>query len=63
MRMGGQVRAVSSMAGVVIIGWDMNAAFRLADGLGIPPEAVAEFVPEIEQIACAKTNERMTENG
>ena len=63
MRMGGQVRAVPSQSGFAILGWDLTAAFKMADGLGISAVAVAMFLPEIEQIACSKTNERMTGNG
>ncbi|MGR3599192.1 MAG: DUF7697 family protein [Heliomarina sp.] len=37
----------------------MNAAFSLADALGIDRMAVAEFLPEIETVAMAKMNEKV----
>ncbi|WP_057465045.1 hypothetical protein [Pseudovibrio sp. POLY-S9] len=63
MRLGGQVRTVSSMNGYVVVGWDMVAALNLADGLGANPYLAALILPEVEQIACAKINERLQADG
>ena len=53
----GQRRVAAGM-GVWFIGWDMNAAFSVADALGIDRMAVAEFLPEVETVAMAKMNEQ-----
>jgi len=42
-----------------VIGWDMSAAFALADALGVPPAAAAELLPVIEAVMVAKLNEQM----
>ncbi|SDR39874.1 hypothetical protein [Pseudovibrio sp. Tun.PSC04-5.I4] len=63
MRLGGQVRTVSSMNGYVVVGWDMAAALRLADGLGANPYLAALILPEVEQTACSKINERLQAHG
>lgn len=39
----------------------MTAAFALAQGLGVNPIAVAEWLPDIETAACAAMNLRMKE--
>lgn len=53
----GQRRVASGM-NIWFIGWDMNAAFSMADALGIDRMAVAEFLPDIETVAMAKMNEQ-----
>ena len=42
-----------------VIGWDLTAAFSLADALGVPPMAAAELLPVIEAVMVAKLNEQM----
>ncbi|KZL25616.1 DUF7697 family protein [Pseudovibrio sp. WM33] len=63
MRLGGQVRTVSTMNGYVVLGWDMGATLKLADNLGANPYLAALILPEIEQIACTKINERLQAGG
>lgn len=63
MRLGGQVRTVSTMNGYVVLGWDMGTALKLAECLGASPYLAALILPEIEQIACAKINERLQSHG
>jgi len=46
-----------------VIGWDLNAALRLAAALGIPATAAAELLPIIEAVMVRKTNEQMAANG
>ena len=41
----------------VVIGWDIGAALALAQALGVPPMAAAEFLPEIEAVMVQKLNE------
>ena len=55
MKLGFQVRAVQG----AILGWDFSAAFALADAMGIPRQAVAVFLPEIEAVAIPRINERI----
>jgi hypothetical protein len=40
-----------------VIGWDMGVALALAQALGVPPLAVAEFLPEIEAAMVRRLNE------
>lgn len=61
MRLGGQIRIASGM-GYAILGWDFTAAFALADALGIDRLAVAEFLPDLEQVMVSKLNERARQN-
>ena len=63
MRLGGQVRTVSTMNSYVVVGWDMVAALKLADNLGANPYLASLILPEIEQIACTKINERLQADG
>ena len=42
-----------------MIGWDITAALALGTALGIPPPAMAEFLPVIEAVMVAKLNEQM----
>ncbi len=63
MRLGGQVRTISTVSGYVVVGWDMSAALKLADNLGASSYLAALILPEIEQIACAKINERLQADG
>lgn len=57
MRLGGQLRVASGMT-VSIIGWDFTAAIALGDAMGIDKLAVAEFLPDLEQVMVSKLNER-----
>lgn len=58
MRLGGQMRIASTLAGSRIVGWDMTAALALADARGISRWLVAEFLPEIEAVLVQRMNER-----
>lgn len=58
MRAGGQLRATD----YGVIGFDLTAVFALAGAMGVDPVAVAEWFPQIEQIAVAGMNARMKEN-
>jgi hypothetical protein len=42
-----------------VIGWDMSAVLALGDALGIPPLAMAEFLPAVEAVMVTKLNEQM----
>jgi hypothetical protein len=42
-----------------VIGWDMTAALKLGDALGVPPATTAELLPIIEAVMVAKLNEQM----
>lgn len=53
MRLGGQLRTSESR----VIGFDMNAAFALANALGVNAFIVAQLLPAIENIAITKMNE------
>lgn len=55
LRLGHQVRAIPN----AILGWDFVAAFALAEALGVCRTAVAELLPEIEDVAMTRINERM----
>ena len=57
MRAGGQLRSTD----YGVIGFDMTAVFALAGAMGVDPVAVAEWFPQIEQIAVAGMNARMKE--
>lgn len=63
MRLGGQVRTISTMNGYTVVGWDMAVALMIADNLGSSPYLAALILPEIEQIACSKINERLQAHG
>lgn len=63
MRLGGQVRTISTMNGYVVVGWDMGAALKLAESLGANLYLAALILPKIEQIACTKINERLQAHG
>lgn len=52
-----QVRAVEGS----LLGWDLGAGLRLAEALGYDLMAIAELIPEVETVACAKINERNRE--
>ncbi|MDF2140859.1 hypothetical protein [Paenirhodobacter sp. CAU 1674] len=56
-QLGGQFR-VSSGLGAVVTGIDMNAAFAMAEALGIDRMAVAVFLPAIEAVAVQKINDQ-----
>lgn len=60
MKLGGQIRIASGLTARVI-GWDFNAAFSLADALGIPRLAVAEILPDLEGVMVRKLNEQAEE--
>jgi len=53
LRCGGQLRTIPGR----VVGYDMTAVFMMADGLGVPREAVAEFFPVIEMAAVRAINE------
>jgi len=42
-----------------VIGWDMGAALALGRALGIPPLAMAEFLPPIEAVMVRRLNETL----
>jgi len=54
-RLGGQLRILPG----AVIGWDMGAALALGRALGVPPLAMAEFLPPIEAVMVRKTNETL----
>jgi hypothetical protein len=56
-RLGGQLR-VSPGA---VLGWDMGAAFALAQALGVNTLILAELLPEIEVVMVRKLNEQLSE--
>lgn len=61
--MGGQVRAVA-VGGVtgpgklLMLGWDLGVALKMAEALGYDLLAVASLLPSVEAVACMKTNEQ-----
>lgn len=57
---GGQLRVIGENR---VIGFDMTAAFALAEGLGVPRVAVATFLPAIEQVVVRRFNESVNSNG
>lgn len=59
MRLRGQLRYVAGMAAAVATGWDMTAALALGRAAGVPDQAMAEFLPEIEPVAVQQVNARM----
>jgi hypothetical protein len=54
-RLGGQLRILPG----AVIGWDMGAALALGRALGIPPMAIAEFLPPIEAVMVRRINETL----
>ncbi|MEF2547508.1 hypothetical protein VQ045_10090 [Aurantimonas sp. E1-2-R+4] len=57
--MGGQLRVLPG----AVIGWDLNAALRLGDALGLASAAMAELLPVIEAVMVHKLNEEMATDG
>ena len=47
------------MAGRAVLGWDMGAAFALAQALGLNPMVVAELLPELEAVMVRRINEKI----
>jgi len=47
------------VAGKAGIGWDMGAAFALAQALGLNPMVVAELLPELEAVMVRRINEKI----
>ncbi|MDO5756903.1 MAG: hypothetical protein Q4P24_05220 [Rhodobacterales bacterium] len=45
-----------------VVGWDMSAALALGNALGVPPLAMAEFLPTVEAVMVAKLNEQMDQS-
>lgn len=43
------------------IGWELGAAFTLADALGVDRLALAEILPQIEQVAMSKMNQQVSD--
>ena len=54
-RLCGQLRILPG----TVIGWDMGAALAPGRALGVPPLAMAEFLPAIEAVMVRKINEQM----
>ncbi|NHB78388.1 hypothetical protein G8O29_16870 [Rhodobacter sp. M37P] len=54
-RLGGQLRILPG----AVIGWDMGAALSLGRALGVPPLAMAEFLPAIEAVMVRRLNETL----
>lgn len=42
-----------------VLGWDMGAAFALAQALGVNTLILAELLPEIEAVMVRKLNEQL----
>ena len=42
-----------------MLGWDMGAAFALAQALGLNPMVVAELLPELEAVMVRRINEKI----
>jgi hypothetical protein len=42
-----------------VIGWDMGSALALGRALGVPPLAMAEFLPPLEAVMVRRINEQM----
>lgn len=59
MRLGHQLRTDFG----TVVGFDYGAAFALASASGVPPAAVAEFLPRIEASAVSAMNEMAKRNG
>lgn len=55
LRLGGQLR----LAPNAVIGWDMSAALALARALGVPAQAAAELLPEIEAEMVRQLNDQI----
>ena len=47
------------VVGKAVLGWDMGAAFSLADALGLNPMVVAELLPELEAVMVRRINEKI----
>jgi hypothetical protein len=48
------------VAGKSVLGWDMGAAFALAQALGLNTMVVAELLPELEAVMVRRINEKIT---
>jgi pantoate kinase len=57
--MGGQIRAVPGG----VVGWDLSAAFALADALSLNLLIAAEILPAIEAAAVAAINRQISSGG
>ncbi|MBW7057656.1 hypothetical protein KY389_13345 [Paracoccus bogoriensis] len=57
-RLGGQLRIAAGMTSAVI-GWDLGVALALGRALGVPPLAMAEFLPAIEAVMVRRINEAL----
>jgi len=51
------------VAGRAVLGWDMGAAFALAQALGLNPMVVAELLPELEAVMVRRINEKIGDFG
>ncbi|GHF71187.1 hypothetical protein GCM10017056_47630 [Seohaeicola zhoushanensis] len=49
---------MASGMGVVVLGWDFNAAFALGDAMGLDRLTIVELLPDIEAVAIRHINER-----
>ena len=54
-RLSGQLRVIPG----AVLGWDMGAAFAIAQALGVNTLIVAELLPEIEAVMVRKLNEQL----
>lgn len=54
-----QLRVVSGADGLLVLGIDIVAALALAGAMGLPPAAVAEWLPAVEAVAVRAINRRI----
>jgi hypothetical protein len=54
-----QLRVVVGADGLHVLGIDIVAALALADATGLPPAAVAEWLPAVEAVAVRAINQRI----
>lgn len=48
---------------MAVMGWDMGAVFVMGTALGVSAPAMAEFLPDIEQVAVRAINQRLEAEG
>ena len=54
-----QLRVVAGADGLHVLGIDIVAALALAGAMGLPPAAVAEWLPAVEAVAVRAINRRI----
>jgi hypothetical protein len=54
-----QLRVVSSPEGLLVLGIDIVAALALAEATGLPPAAVANWLPAVEAAAVRGINRQI----